>query len=419
MARKGFKFDAALCLGVLILVGIGVVLIYSSSADYAEARKLPSHFYLAQHVKKVVVGVVAFLVGIIVPYKTWERLARPMLFVAVALLAFLVASGLAGQVNGARRWIQLDGFGLQPSELAKLALIFYLARRLAERAGELHHFRKGLLASLPMALVVFLLILKQPNYSTAATVLGITVAMVFAAGCRTAHLAGLGLVAVPALGALMVSSEYRMKRVLAFFSPEDNPASSYQSLQALISLGHGGVLGTGPGTSTQKLGYLPMPFTDTVFSILGEEFGFVGSAVILLLFGLVVWRGLRVAYRCPDRFGALAAVGLSVSVAVNVAMHVGVCVKLFPTTGQPLPFISYGGTSLLANLFGMGVLLNISGAAMGVLAANPLRGPASQSSRPPANAAAAVPRGAWGKAKPAFSSRRLPASAAGWKGRTA
>jgi cell division protein FtsW len=162
-----------------------------------------------------------------------------------------------------------------------------------------------------------------------------------------------------------------MKRVMAFLDPSANPQSSYQSLQALISLGNGGLIGTGLGNGTQKLGYLPMPFTDTVFAILGEETGFIGTMVVLGLFGLILWRGLRIAYACADRFGGLVAAGISISVALNVAMHVGVCVKLFPTTGQPLPFVSYGGSSLIANLLGMGILLNISNAASASALAEP------------------------------------------------
>lgn len=354
---KSLRIDLILLLAVLALVGFGLVIIYSSSAAYAEARGLPDSFYLVHHLKKVLIGFLAFLIGLSVPYKTWERWSRPLIFACIGLLVFVVFSGMVGAVNGARRWV----FGIQPSELAKVCLIFALARLLAEKAEVMQHFGKGLLASLALSGVVFLLILKQPNYSTAATVMAITVALVFAGGARIRHLALLGAVAIPSLGLLMVSSPYRMKRVMAFLNPEENPASSYQSLQALVSLGNGGILGTGLGTSTQKLGYLPMPFTDTIFSILGEELGLMGTSLCLLLFAVVIWRGLRVAFFCPDRFGSLAALGIMVSLAVNVIMHVGVCAKFFPTTGQPLPFLSYGGTSLVVGLFAMGVLLNISG----------------------------------------------------------
>jgi cell division protein FtsW len=354
---KRLRIDIFLLLAVLALVGMGIVIIYS--AAFAQSRGLPDSFYLVNHIKKVIIGFVAFLIGLSVPYKTWEKLARPVMYLAAGLLIFAAAMGVSA--HGARRWISFASFGLQPSELAKVAMVFFLAKLLTDKADDMSKLGKGFIASMAFPMVVFLLILKQPNYSTAATVLAITVAMVFAGGARIAHMLGLALVAVPALGALMVSSAYRLKRVMAFLHPENNPASSYQSLQALISLGNGGLLGTGLGTSTQKLGYLPMPFTDTIFSILGEELGLLGTALCLALFALVVWRGLRVAFHCPDRFGSLVALGVTVSLSVNVIMHVGVCAKFFPTTGQTLPFVSYGGTSLVASLFAMGVLLNISG----------------------------------------------------------
>jgi cell division protein FtsW len=263
-------------------------------------------------------------------------------------------------VNGAKRWISFASFGLQPSELAKVGIIFFLARLLTVKVQEMHRFAQGFIGSLLIALFTFALILKQPNYSTAATVLAISIAMVFIGGCRISHLfisAGAG---IPALIGLMISSPYRQQRVEAFLNPELNPQSSYQSLQSLISLGNGGFFGTGLGTSTQKLGFLPMPFTDTIFAVLGEELGYLGTSICLLLFAMVIWRGLRTAFWCPDRFGSLVALGATVSIAVNVIMHVGVCAKFFPTTGQPLPFVSYGGTSLCTALFLMGVLLNIS-----------------------------------------------------------
>jgi cell division protein FtsW len=356
---KHLRIDIILLIGILALVGFGIVIIYSSSAAFAQQRGLPDSFYLVNHIKKVIIGFIAFLIGLSVPYKTWEKASRPVMILALLLLGVVVTMGMSA--HGARRWIQFASFGLQPSELAKVALVFFLARLLTDKAEVMTTFRKGFVASLLVSGLTFLLILKQPNYSTAATVLAISVAMVFAGGCRVAHLLSVGLVAIPALGALMVSSPYRMKRVMAFLHPEMNPASSYQSLQALISLGNGGLFGTGLGTSTQKLGYLPMPFTDTIFSILGEELGLLGTVLCLSLFALVIWRGLRVSFYCPDRFGSLAALGIVVSLSVNVIMHVGVCAKFFPTTGQPLPFVSYGGTSLCAGLFAMGVLLNISG----------------------------------------------------------
>ncbi len=357
---RTLKIDVWLLTSVLALVGLGVVIIYSSSAEYAVRRGWPESYFLMNHLKKVLIGFVIFMVGLIVPYKHWEKWARPVMLFSLVMLLFLIASGLVGKVNGARRWISIASFGLQPSELAKVGIIFFLARLLTAKVMDMHRFLQGFIGSLAMALITFALILKQPNYSTAATVLAIAIAMVFAGGCRISHLFISASAGIPALLWLMLSSPYRMKRVMAFLHPDANPASSYQSLQSLISLGNGGFLGTGLGTSTQKLGFLPMPFTDTIFAVLGEELGYIGTFACLLLFAVVVWRGLRTAYWCPDRFGSLVALGATVSVAINVIMHVGVCAKFFPTTGQPLPFVSYGGTSLCTALFLMGVLLNIS-----------------------------------------------------------
>ncbi len=254
---KSLKIDIVLLLGVLALVGLGIVIIYSSSAAFAQARGYPDSFYLINHIKKVIIGFAAFLIGLTVPYRTWEKVARPVMFLALGLLIFVVILGVSA--HGAKRWISFASFGLQPSELAKLAMVFFLARLLTYKTDLTESFWKGFIPALVMSVFTFFLILKQPNYSTAATVLAISIAMVFAAGCRMRHLILLGTFAIPALGILMVSSPYRLKRVMAFVHPEGNLASSYQSLQALISLGNGGFFGTGLGTSTQKLGYLPMP----------------------------------------------------------------------------------------------------------------------------------------------------------------
>lgn len=357
MAKKGLTFDVRLCISVLTLVGVGMVLIYSSSAPLALVKGLPETFYLTQHIKKVVVGLIAFLVGLLIPYKLWEKYSAHMLVVSLGLLAYILISG-AGSINGASRWV----FGIQPSELAKLSLIMYLAHRLASKSAVMNTFGQGLLGSLIVPGFMMLLIILQPNYSMVLMLSGITAVMIYAGGARVRHMVILAAVALPGLIVVMLSSSYRMKRVMAFLNPELNGDSAHQSLQALISLGNGGLFGTGLGEGTQKLGYLPMPFTDTVFAILGEELGFVGALGVLILFGMLVWRGLRVAQGCPDRFGSLMAVGICASIALNVIIHVGVCVKLFPTTGQPLPFVSYGGTSLIINLLAMGILLNISGA---------------------------------------------------------
>ncbi|MBF0430376.1 MAG: putative lipid II flippase FtsW [Fibrobacteria bacterium] len=360
-SRDGFHFDTIYLGCVLALVGLGIVIIYSSSGEYASSRGLPDTFFLVNHLKKIVIAAIALLLGIFIDFRHWKKFARPLLFIVVGLLIFLVTSSQISGVHGAKRWISIASFGLQPSELAKVALIFFMARFLTEKETYMHQFKKGLLAAMVMSGLIFLLVLLQPDYSSAAIILCISIALIFIGGARLSHMALIGVGLVPVLAYLMISSPYRLQRVMAFIRPGENVASSYQSVQALISLGNGGIFGTGLGAGTQKLGYLPMPFTDTIFSILGEELGLVGTLACLLLFGLVIWRGIRIAYNCEDRFGSLAAVGIVVSIAITVIMHIGVCAGFFPTTGQPLPFVSYGGTALCMMMFLSGVMLNISG----------------------------------------------------------
>ncbi len=356
----GLRFDGFFLLGVLALVGLGIVIIYSSSANYASSKGLSDTFYLISHLKKAVIGIVALLLGLLVDYHLWKKAARIGLAVTVVMLIFLLTSSNVGDVHGAKRWIMLGGFGIQPSEVAKLGLIFFLARFLSEKSETIHSFKKGVIPAFVVPAIVFLLVLGQPDYSSAAIILSITVILIFAAGAKLRHLIGLSTLGIPAMGVLMISSPYRLKRMMAFISPEMHSAGAYQTIQSLISLGNGGITGTGLGTSTQKLGYLPMPFTDTIFSIMGEELGLVGTLGCLVLFGLVIWRGLRAAFHAPDKFGSLTALGMMTSMSVMVVMHIGVCTGFLPTTGQPLPFVSFGGTALITMLFSSGVILNIS-----------------------------------------------------------
>lgn len=345
----------------LFLVAIGVVIIYSGSGAYAESKGLPNSFFLLSHVKKLVIALVALLAGIFIPFRFWEKAARPLMFFCLTLLLYLLLSSRIQGAHGAKRWLEVGGFGIQPTELTKWAVILFLGRLLRDKQKIIHEFGKGLISSLVMVGIVFFLVLMQPNYSSASIILGTAVIMVFAAGAQIKHLIYLGLLGLPALAVVMVSSAYRLKRVMAFFQPSEHTASSYQTTQSLISLGNGGILGSGLGTSTQKLGYLPMPFTDTIFSILGEELGFLGTFLCLSGFVLLIWRCLRLAHALKDPFASLVTVGVSASIGITFLMHIGVCTAIFPTTGQPLPFVSYGGSALIVSMLMIGVLLNYSG----------------------------------------------------------
>jgi len=352
--------DPYILLSALFLVGLGVVIIYSGSGTYAESRGLSSTFFLFSHMKKVLLGVGALLAGLFIPLRFWEKAGRPLLYICLMLLFYLLVSSRIQGAHGAKRWLEVGGLGIQPTELTKWALILFLAKILVEKKEVITQFGKGLVSSLVMACVVFLLILFQPNYSSASIILGTSLIMVFVGGARLMHLLALGLIGLPILLVVMVSSTYRLKRVLAYFDPQEHGASSYQTLQSLISLGNGGFLGSGLGSSTQKLGYLPMPFTDTIFSILGEELGFLGTTLCLTGFVILILRSLNLSYKQKHPFLQLVAVGIASSLGITFLMHIGVCTAVFPTTGQPLPFVSYGGSALIVSLLMVGVLLNMS-----------------------------------------------------------
>lgn len=357
---KTLKFDMWLALSILLLVGVGTAIIYSSSGPYADMRGLATSTYMTAHLKKVIIGFVALMVGLSIPPLAWLRLARPMYILSVFLLIFLLIGGSGQTLNGAKRWISLGGFAFQPSELAKFSMIFLLAFKLSINKENLSDYKVGLIAPLALVGILFSLILIQPNYSTASTILIVALIMMYAAGTQIKHFIYCFVVGIPIVGVLAISSPYRMKRILAFFDPSANVNSSYQQLQSLMSLGNGGIFGTGLGEGTQKLGYLPMPFTDTIFAMVGEEMGFIGTLSVILLFGLLAYRGIKIAREQESTFLSLVALGITLSLAVNAFVHIGVCTKLLPPTGQPLPLISYGGTNLIMNLFALGVLLAIS-----------------------------------------------------------
>lgn len=355
---KTFKVDPLLLFSVLLLLGVGSVIIYSGSGPLAESRGLPASFFMISHLKKVVIGLIAMGIGLRVDHQVWLKWSRPFFIFCIVLLVGVLALGIAA--HGARRWISIGGFEFQPSEIMKTAIIFLLAAKLAEAGENIRDFRYGFSRPLVLVGIVFLLIIMQPNYSMATSILLISVVMMYAAGTQIKHLALLAILGIPAAGVLAVTAAYRLKRVLAFMDPNGHSESSYQQLQSLISLGNGGIFGTGLGQGTQKLGYLPMPFTDTIYAILGEEMGFIGTTLVLGLFFVVMWRGYTIARHAKTRFGRNVAVALTTALGLNVFIHVGVCVRLLPATGQPLPLVSFGGSSLIMNLFAMGVLLNIS-----------------------------------------------------------
>ena len=359
MARK-LKSDKVLFIATLLLVALGVVMVYSASAPVALERFGRASRFLITQGMWAVLGIAVLTVVMRIDYRYYRE--PVFIWTCLGLVAFaLVCVYFRAPVNGARRWFGVGGIGVQPSELAKLAAIFFIAALLERR---MHRIDEVTYSLLPIGVVVLGLvglILPEPDFGTSMAILMITAVMVFAAGLSWRYLAGLALVGLPTIYIVVMGSAYRRRRTLAFLNPWDDPlGDGFQIIQSLIAIGTGGVWGKGLMNGVQKLFYLPEPFTDFIYSVISEELGLVGATAVVICFCVVTWRGMRVAVRAPDTFGSFLALGLTTMVAVQAFVNISVVLGLMPTKGIPLPFVSAGGSSLLINLVGMGILLNVS-----------------------------------------------------------
>ena len=364
MARK-LKSDKLLFLATLLLVCASFVMVYSASAVLATERfQQPAYVFLFRQVTWAVLGVCLLSLAMRIDYRILKQPVVIWTALGVSTAALVVVF-FGPPINGARRWFALGGIGVQPSELAKVAVIIFTAAVLERRMDKIDQPT----ALVPVALVAGLvcgLIVLEPDYGTAFTVLLIVAVMVFAAGLPYRHVFVLSLVVVPTLVAILVSSDYRRRRLISFLDPWADPlGDGFQLIQSQISVGTGGLFGQGLMAGVQKLFYLPEPHTDFIYAVIAEETGLVGATVVLLCFGVIVWRGLRITVAAPDRFGVLLALGFTMMVAFQAFVNISVVLGLMPTMGIPLPFVSYGGSSLLVSLLGMGVLLNVSQHASG------------------------------------------------------
>ena len=359
MARK-LKSDKFLFTAMLLLVCTSVVMVYSASAVVAMEKHQQPYLFLFKQAAFVLVGLCLVPVVMRIDYRTYRQPLAIWTALAVAFL-LLTAVLFARPVNGATRWIGIGPLGVQPSELAKLAVIIFIAALLERRLDRIDDAPYALL---PIAVVVGAvvgLILAEPDLGTALAVLVVAGVMVFAAGVSYRYVFGLFLASLPALYFLLMSSAYRRRRVTAFLNPWADPlGDGFQMIQSMIAVGTGGLFGRGLMGGVQKLFYLPEPHNDFIYSVIAEELGLFGATAMLVCFCVVSWRGLRTAVRAPDRFGAFLALGLTAMIAFQAFFNISVVLGLLPTKGIPLPFVSYGGSSLLINLVGMGILLNVS-----------------------------------------------------------
>ena len=344
----------------LILVGLGLVMVYSSSSVLAHVRFGDSGFFLKKQSVRVFIGLVLMVAFSRLPLHWWARFSRPIMLVALALLLLVLAWGH----GAAQRWLSIPALGgsvaFQPAEFAKLALVLYLADVLVRKRDELHNFRHGFVPRLLVVGCALVLIVLQPDLGTTIALGLIALTMLWVGGMRLHHLAGAGLLAALGVGLSLMHSSYQMRRLVNFIDPERDPAGSYQLLQSLCGMGHGGLLGVGLGNSMQKEHYLPEPHTDFVFSVIGEEMGLVGALVVLGLFVAFSFYGLRIGVRAGDAYGFLVAVGITAMISIYALLNIGVVVGVLPTTGLPLPFVSYGGSSLMGNMAGVGILLGVA-----------------------------------------------------------
>ena len=349
-----------LLFAVLFLVGIGIVMVYSASSALALKKFGSEYFFLKKQALFATVGVVALVICRHFPYRHYRPLAYPVVIFALLCLLTVQISGLGYAAGGSTRWLRLGRFTFQPSEFARVALILYLAFSLDRKREHLKDFSIGFLPHFLVLLLFTVLIFLQPDFGAVVIIGAVTWIMLFVGGVRIRHLTAALAMLLPLAYYFMMSAEYRMKRFASFLDPWQYPAAEgYQIIHSLMAFGTGGIKGVGVGNGYQKLFYLPEPHTDFIFSVIGEELGLIGVAIILILYLLILWRGISIARQTKDAFGSLLACGLTVAMILQVCVNMGVSLGLLPTKGLTLPFLSYGGTSLLINMASVGILLNI------------------------------------------------------------
>lgn len=345
---------------VLALIAFGVVMVFSASSVFASQRYHDGHFFLVRQGIYAGAAIPLMLIVSRIDYHRLRVLTYPILGVTVLLLIY-VALGFGHSAGGAARWISVGPVHVQPAEMAKVAMILWLAYSLSKKQEAIRTFKVGILPHLLVMGFLALLCLRQPDFGSAAMICVLTFVLLFAAGAKVGPLATLLLGAGCLAALLIVSSPYRMRRVEAFLDPFGHRQDAgYQVAESMIAFGSGGATGVGIGDSRQKLFFLPEAHTDFISAIVGEELGFVGIALIVLAFVLIVVRGVRVAFRAPDDYGSFLAVGVTMFVGLQAFTNLAVAMGMVPTKGLVLPFLSYGGSALLVNSAALGVLLNVS-----------------------------------------------------------
>jgi len=343
------------------LVGLGIVMVFNASYFYALDRSGDPYFFFRKHLVAIAMGTTLAVGASQLRLEVFERAAYVLMPIALLSLLVVLIPDVGLVRGGARRWIGIGGFSIQPSEWAKIALVLYLARSIARRGDKMLSFSVGVLPHLIVVGIFVLLIIVQPDFGTAAILGLLLMAMLFAGGARARHLLGLALPGLLLASVMVMHAGYRMRRIMAFLDPwRYSQDIAFQLVQSLIAFGSGGVMGVGLGQSKQKLFFLPEAHTDFIFALVGEELGLIGVLLVLGLFGLLGIRGFRVALRHPDRFASLLAFGLTLVLLLEAVVNVGVVLGLLPTKGLALPFLSCGGSAIMVALVQVGILTALS-----------------------------------------------------------
>jgi cell division protein FtsW len=360
MATRRNHIDLITLITVLTLMVLSLGIVYSASSTWAFQKWGDSGKLLGRHSMKVLAGFLVIFVMMNIDYKKYKKLTKPALLVAVFLL--LVTLGLGVVAKGAARWVRVGGFGLQPSEFAKYALIFHLCSMISVKKALVRDFKTGFVPMLIWIGLVTVLVLLEPNFSNGAMIFLISLIMLYVGGARLPHMGLTFGSLVPLLVGYMLMAPYRMQRIMNFINgiSDPNGKGGYQLWQGIIGFGNGGLFGLGPGSSRQRDLFLPESYGDFVFSIVGEEYGLIGTLFFMSLFLVVLLRGMKIAKYAKDDFGRYLAIGITCSITLYALINAGVTLGILPTTGLPMPFVSYGGSSMLFSSMAVGVLLNIS-----------------------------------------------------------
>lgn len=343
---------------VLTLMVLSLGVVYSASSTWAMEKFGESNRLLNLHALKVLLGLVALFFGMTIDYKKYRKLTKPAVIAAIGFL--MITMVLGGEVKGAARWLRFGGLSFQPSEFAKFALLFHLCTLISTKGEMIKDFKKGFLPMMIWIGSVAGLVLLQPNFSTGSMIILISLVMLFISRARFSHLLGTAAAALPLLVVVAITRPHVMQRINSFLDGSAGGGQNYQLWQGIIGFGNGGIFGVGPGESKQRDFFLPESYGDFVFSIVGEEYGFIGTMFFLALFLLLMLRGFKIAKFARDEFGRLLAIGITSLIILYALVNAGVTLGVLPTTGLPMPFVSYGGSSLLFTAYAVGVLLNIS-----------------------------------------------------------